>query len=83
MPICLAQHHPTGAASSGGVGCVSQKEQGSEAVKLTGCDLARAVFHLLRGTSACHHTEFTLCTKNIERRHHLLSGFQSSVIGVS
>lgn len=46
----LDPQHPTG-----GIGCVFQKEQSSEAVKLAGCDLARAVFHLLRGTSACRY----------------------------
>lgn len=48
------------------------------AVKLVGCDFARAVFRLLRGTNACC-TKFTLCIKNIEKRHHL---FCWLVIGV-
>lgn len=40
-----------------------------------GSDLARAVFHLLRGINACCYTKVTLCTKNTEKWHHLLTGF--------
>lgn len=65
---CFHQWHVAGRCLLFGV-CIFWEECDYyfEAVKLVGCDLARAVLHLLRGTNACCYTKFTLCTKNTEK----------------